>query len=468
MRTGNTKDSLMAMIRNGAPMTLRQQLLLTAQLSAPAILAQLSTILMMYIDSAMVGRLGADDSAAIGLVSTSIWLFGGVCGAVATGFSVQVAHLLGAKRDADARNVFREAIVACLVLTGLVALAGVAVSGRLPLWLGGSRDIAPQAGRYFMILMLGIPLLEMEFLAGGMLRSSGNMKVPSLLNILMCVLDVAFNFMLIFPSREIVVAGSMVSVPGAGLGVEGAALGTMLAEGLVALIMLGYAVFRSRELRLTQDRGSFVPQAPTLLRAWKIAFPMGLQHAMMSGAAIVITVIVAPLGSVALAANAFAITAESVCYMPGFGIGDAATTLIGQSTGAGRKELVRSFSMITVGSGMAIMALMGVMLYHGATLMMGIMSPVPEVVDLGARVLRIEAWAEPLFGAAIVSYGVMVGAGDTLAPCWMNILSMWVVRLSLSALLVGSMGLVGVWLAMCIELCLRGTIFLIRLRLKYL
>ncbi len=458
----------MAMIRNGEPMSLRQQLLLTAQLSTPAILAQLSTILMMYIDSAMVGQLGADDSAAIGLVSTSIWLFGGVCGAVATGFSVQVAHLLGAKRDADARNVFRQAIVACLLLTALVAIAGVAISHSLPHWLGGSEAIAPQAGRYFMILMLGIPLLEMEFLAGGMLRSSGNMKVPSLLNILMCVLDVAFNYLLIFPTRELSFAGTTFSMPGAGLGVEGAALGTMLAEGLVAVMMLGYAAFRSRELRLTQDSGSFRPQPATLKRAWHIAFPMGLQHTLMSGAAIVITAIVAPLGSVALAANAFAITAESVCYMPGYGIGDAATTLIGQSTGAGRRDLVRSFSIITVGSGMVIMALMGVLLYHGATFMMGVMSPVPEVVDLGARVLRIEAWAEPLFGAAIVCYGVMVGAGDTLAPCWMNLGSMWLVRLSLSALLVGSMGLIGVWLAMCIELCLRGTIFLVRLRLKYL
>ena len=99
-----SKDSLLSMIRDGRPMSLRQQLTLTAQLSIPAILAQLTSIVMQYIDASMVGSLGADDAASIGLVSTSLWLLGGICSAVATGFSVQVAHLIGANKPADAYN----------------------------------------------------------------------------------------------------------------------------------------------------------------------------------------------------------------------------------------------------------------------------------------------------------------------------------------------------------------------------
>ncbi len=457
----------MAMIRNGQEMTLRQQLLLTAQLSVPAILAQLTTIVMMYIDSAMVGRLGADAGASIGLVSTTVWLFGGICSAIAMGFSVQVAHLLGARRNLRARNVLREALVACTAIVMAISLVGVVISPWLPVWLGGSEAIVPDSTRYFMVLMIGLPPLELEMLAGGMLRSSGNMKVPSVLNILMCVLDVVFNFFFIFPTREVSIAGVTLTMPGAGLGVTGAAIGTVTAEVVIAGLMVYYVVFRSRELRLTRERGKYVPRRTTLLRAWNIAFPMGLQTTMMSGAAVLITAIVAPLGSVALAANAFAITAESLCYMPGYGIADAATTLIGQSVGAKRRDLVGRFSTITVASGMFIMGLMGVVLYLAAPLMMSIMTSVADVVSLGTTVLRIEAWAEPLFGAAIVCYGVMVGAGDTLVPCVMNLASMWLVRLSLSALLVGTMGLAGVWLAMCLELCFRGAIFLVRLYVKY-
>ncbi len=183
----------------------------------------------------------------------------------------------------------------------------------------------------------------------------------------------------------------------------------------------------------------------------------------MSTGQVIITAIVAPLGSVAIAANAFAITAESLCYMPGYGVSDAATTLVGQSVGARRRELAKRFAYITVGLGMAIMTVMGALMYVFAPEMMRLMSPVVEVVKQGAEVLRIEAFAEPLFAASIVCYGVMVGAGDTLRPCIMNLTSMWAVRLTLAALLAPQYGLRGVWIAMCAELCFRGSIFLIRL-----
>ncbi|MBQ2074682.1 MAG: MATE family efflux transporter, partial [Muribaculaceae bacterium] len=216
-------------------------------------------------------------------------------------------------------------------------------------------------------------------------------------------------------------------------------------------------------LKLLGTRGSFKPTSDCLKKAFKIGTPIGLQQVMMCGAYIATTAIVAPLGSVALAANIFAITAESLCYMPGYGISEAATTLVGQSAGARRKDLMKRFATITVVSGMVIMTVMGALMYVGAPLMMGFMSPVQEIVDLGAQCLRIEAWAEPLYAVAIVSYGVMVGAGDTVAPSLMNLCSMWIVRITLAMLLASSMGLTGVWIAMCIELCVRGSIFLIRL-----
>lgn len=458
-----TTDALLAKIRDGQSMTLREQILLAAQLSVPAMLAQVSFIAMQYIDASMVGRLGADDAASIGLVSASLWLFGGVCSAVATGFSVQVAHHIGANRFDQARSVLRQSLVACMVIALAITALGVALSGPLPIWLGGHAAITGNASRYFLIFMLGIPFLMLDFLASGMLRCSGNMRTPSILYVLMCVLDVVFNFLFIFPSHHFTVAGVSFTIPGLGKGVVGAAMGTILAEVLVCLLMVYYLVVRSRELRLTQDSGSYRPKSVCLFKAFKIGAPIGLQHVIMNVAQVVITAIVAPLGSIAIAANSFAITAESLCYMPGVGVEEAATTLVGQSVGARRANLTRRFARITVGMGMIVMGLMGVLLYVGAPLVMGMMTPVREVVDLGVRVLRIEAFAEPLFAASMVAYGVFVGAGDTMTPCWMNAFSMWVVRITLAALLVGSMGLVGVWTAMCIELCFRGIIFLARL-----
>ena len=457
-------NTLLALIREGKPMTLGQQLRLTVQLSIPAVIAQLSSIVMQYIDAAMVGSLGAEEAASIGLISTTTWLFWGLCVAAATGFSVQVAHKIGAGDMQGARTVLRQALTATVVFSLLLAAAGVAISGALPGWLGGDKSIHRDATLYLCRFSRFLPALQMNFLAGGMLRCSGNMQVPSVAGVAMCVLDVIFNFFLIFPSREWSVAGFSFTMPGAGLGVGGAALGTVAAEAVVAGVLLWYLLTRSEELKLSKEQGSFRPKIATLKKAFRIGFPMGLEHVVICGAQIMTTVIVAPLGVFAIAANSFAITAESLCYMPGYGIADAATTLVGQSIGGRRLKLTRSFAHITVLMGMGVMGVMGVLMYLFAPQIIGLMTPVEEIRELGVMALRIEAFAEPMFAASIVAYGVFVGAADTLVPCLMNFFSIWAVRLSLAALLAPSLGLKGVWIAMCVELCFRGVIFLIRLK----
>ena len=456
-------EALLALIREGKSLTFGQQLKLTAQLSIPSIVAQLSSIVMQYIDASMVGSLGADASASIGLVSTTTWLFGGLCMAATAGFSVQVAHRIGANDFTEARAVLRQGLVAIGLFGLTLALIGVSISGFLPGWLGGDEVIRRDASLYFFIYALFLPVLQMNFLAGSMLRCSGNMHMPSLAGVLMCVLDVIFNFFLIFPSRDIRLGSFTLFMPGAGLGVEGAALGTVLAETIAAGLLLWFLLTRSPQLRLTKEHGRFRPTAATLRKALHIGLPMGIEHAVICGAQIMTTVIVAPLGIFAIAANSFAITAESLCYMPGYGIADAATTLVGQSMGAGRRDLTRRFAYITVFMGMLIMGVMGVIMYVAAPQIIGVMTPVDEIRELGVMALRIEAFAEPMFAAAIVAYGVFVGAASTLIPCLMNFFSIWAVRLSLAALLAPTLGLKGVWIAMSVELCFRGIIFLIRL-----
>lgn len=456
-------DSLLSLIRDGKPMSLRQQLRLTALLSFPAIMAQLSAIAMQYIDASMVGSLGAGSSAAIGLVSTSTWLFWGLLSAAATGFSVQVAHKVGASDFKDARKILRQSFTAMLLFSGALALLGMCISPFLPSWLRGDATIHQEASGYFFIFSLFLPALQLNFLAGAMLRCAGNMRVPSMLNVFMCVMDVIFNFIFIFPSREIHLLGSSWHLWGAGLGVEGAALGTVLAETITASLMMWYLCRKSSMLRLVGEHGSYRLRRTTSVKALRIGLPIGLEHAAICSAQILITVIVAPLGVVAIAANAFAIIAESLCYMPGYGIAEAATTLAGQSLGAGRMRLLRRFGNITVLSGMAIMGIMGMALYVFAPQIIGVMSPVDDIRVLGTDILRIEAWAEPMFAAAIVTYGFFVGMGRTVVPSVVNLVSIWGIRLTMAAWLAPTLGLRGVWLAMCVELSFRGAMFLVLL-----
>lgn len=449
-------------------MTLAQQVKLTASLAVPAILAQLSTILMQYIDASMVGRLGADGAASVGLMSSSLWLFWGICSAATSGFAVQVAHRLGAQEPQQGRRVICQGLTCCFIFALLVAATGIAIASPLPRWLGGDDAIAHNASLYFAVFVSALPVLSLSYLAGAVLQAAGNMKAPTIINISMCVVDCLLNFLLIFPSRPLDICGLELTMPGAGLGVLGAALGTIGAEVLAAIAMVWYMIYKQQDISIRHMAlRAFAPTRQVLRKAFKISAPMGLQQFVFCCAQIMITVIVAPLGNIAIAANAFAVTAESLCYMPGFGIRDAATTLVGQCHGAGRQDLVKRFSYLTVGLGVGVMTVMGVIMYVGAPVMMDILSDVPAIVNLGTEVLRIEAWAEPLYAASIVVYGAFVGMGDTLVPSIMNFGSIWAVRIPLAAIMAPVMGLRGVWIAMAVELSFRGLIFLWRMFARF-
>lgn len=456
-------NELLAMIREGRTMNGSQKLNLIVQLSVPSILAQLTNTLMVYIDASMVGSLGAKASASIGIVQSTTWLFGGLTSAAAMGFSVQAAHFIGANDFVKARQVFRQGIMATALFTLILTAVCLAIAGPLPLWLGGGADIAPDASRYFTIFCMSLPVYQLGILASSMLKSSGNMRVPSAISVLTCLLDVVFNYFFIFSPRHVSILGHDIYMPGMGMGVAGAALGTALAYIVTGVVLLWFATLKSPELSLKLEKWTFAPLWNYLRNAAKISMPMGAQYMMMSGAQIVSTMIVAPLGNFAIAANTFAIAAESLCYMPGYGIGEAATTLVGQSIGAGQQRLARSFAYRTVFLGMIVMAAISVVMYITAPQMIGIMTPVDEIRELGVGALRIEAFAEPMFAASIVAYSVCLGAGDTLVPACMNLASMWLVRLTLAAYLAPVYGLRGVWMAMAIELTFRGAIFLWRL-----
>lgn len=441
-------EYLMESIRSGRAMVRSEKLNLIVGLSIPSMLAQISTVMMFFIDASMVGHLGAEASASIGLIESTTWLVGSLLSAAATGFSVQVAHFIGANDFVKARQVFRHALICGLAFSVFLSLIGVGIHSHLPYWLGGGADIASASSGYFLIYSLVLPFVYLYHTSEMMLKSAGNMHTPSVMAVLVCICDVIFNYIFIYICK---------------LGVVGAAMGTALAYICISLPNLYLSACKNRMLNLRQDHVRFHWVKEYVQRACKISIPIAIQNILMSGAQIVSTMIVAPLGNIAIAAHSFAITAESLCYMPGYGIGDAATTLVGQTHGAGRIDLCKNFAYMTVGLGMLVMALMGVVMYVFAPEMIGVLSPVEAIRQLGTTCLRIEAFAEPCFAASIVTYCVCVGAGDTFKPAAINLGTMWLVRLTLAYGLSKSYGLEGVWIAMATELTFRGVLFLIRL-----
>ncbi|MCD8223008.1 MAG: MATE family efflux transporter [Clostridiales bacterium] len=417
---------------------LQKKISVVWNLSIPAILAQLTSILMQYIDAAMVGQLGAGASASIGLVSSSIWLLGGLTNASARGFSVQTAQKIGAGDEARARLILKNSLCASLIFSLVLAAIGMTISGSLPVWLGGGADICADASWYFFIYACSLPVVQLNNLARFMLQSIGNMRLPSILSALMCALDVLFNRILI---RR--------------FGVAGAALGTACAQLIIGIVMLWAACAHSPVLRFRRKERFYLDR-DILSKAIRLGVPMAFEHVAICGAQVVSVGIVAPLGTVAIAANSFAVTAESICYMPGYGIAAAVAALVGQCVGAKKPRLSRSFANLSVLLGALIMSGAGILMYFLCPLVFSILTPDSQVQALAVRVLRIELLAEPLFAVSIVASGALQGAGDTLIPSLLNLISIWGVRIVLSLLLVGRFGLAGAWIGMAVELCVRG------------
>ena len=455
-------EQLSARMRQGEDIPLSQTAQVVLALSLPSILQQMVVTAMEYIDAAMVGHIGAEATAAIGIVSSSTWLLHGVLVGLYTAFSIQIAQYLGADRQEDARGVLRQSMLFNLILGLGAAAFGIGISRFLPGWLGADPSLQANASAYFAIWSAALPFTMAMGMYTAQLRATGDALTPGLISVLVCVLDIVFNFFLINPSRTLVLFGRTVTVWGAGLGVPGAALGTAFSDVVGGLLALAILLLRDGPLCIRRP-GSWKITRSCLMNLWRVGAPLAAERAALSSAQVVLVRIVSGLGTVAIAANSLGVSAEGLCYMAGYGIQDASIALIGQAVGANRRDMAKRFAWLCTLMGMGIMALSGAGLWLFAPALMGIFTADAAVIALGARVLRIEAFAEPMFGASIVASGAMQGAGDSTACFVLNLVSMWGIRLTLASLLAPRFGLVGVWGAMCCELCIRGLLFLVRL-----
>lgn len=441
-----TTSVLLFRIRNGERLSAREQRALILLLSWPSILAQVSVTVMQLIDAGMVGRLGTAASASIGLVASTTWLINGLTSGAVFGFSVQCAQSIGAKNYQQASSLCRQGLAVILLVGFLFGGIGSLLSFHIPVWLGGEPLVLQDAGAYLLIFCIGLPFSLLNSWAIQMLQAAGDTKIPGLVQVLMCILDVLFNALFIY---------------GLHYGVAGAALGT-LASVVCASLFLTFWVFRINPFLKLPARLHF--SRTSLGRALQIGLPISIEQLITGSSYIAFTRIVSSLGTLAIAANSFAITAESLCYMPAYGCASAATAIIGQCTGAGRKDLCQAMAWRLARIGMGMMVLSGLLLFLFAHGLMAILSPDLQVQDLGSLLLRMEAFAEPMYGASIVITGILRGKGDTLWPACLNFLSIWCIRIPLAWILCRHLGLAGAWIAMNIELNLRGLLFLGRLQ----
>ena len=416
----------------------RKRMLWTVMaLAWPTMLEQWLQVAAQYVDSAMVGRLGAAATAAVGATSTVNWLVGSSVSALGIGFLAYIAREYGAQRYENAAKAAAQSVSTCLI-AGLAFMAlALSLSGKIPLWMNVRPEIRQTASRYFFIIYLPMVFRAASVIFGIVLRASGDTRTPMRCNLLINLINVVLNYLLIYEPRAVSLPGLRFVVPGAGMGVIGAAWGTAIAF-TVGGILMTVALWRHPQL---SPRGRSLRPDPAILKpCLRVALPAALQRFGTSFGYVAFAALINGIGTVSTAAHSIANTAESAFYIPAYGIQTAAATLSGNASGMRDKRYMRDVTRTLLILEASMMMLSGGALFLLAERMMRMFTPDPEVIRLGTVVLRMVAVTEPLYGVAVVLEGIFQGVGDTLYPFVSNMLAMWGVRVLGTAVFVRGLG----------------------------
>ncbi len=429
-------------------------------LAWPTMLEQLMQTAVQYIDTAMVGSLGTQATAAVGATSTVGWLIGSTISATSVGFLSFIARACGANDREGARRSVSQAVLATLVLGVIFTILPLALSGLVPVWMQVDPSIQDIASQYFFILYMPMLPRTASIIFGTVLRAAGDTKTPMKAGIAVNVINVVLNFLLIYPTRTLSLFGFEFTMPGAGMGVIGAAVASAIAF-TVGGILITIAMWRHP---LVSPKGQKLRPDPTILKpCMKVAFPNMLQRFGTSLGYVAFASMINSLGDVSTAAHTIANTVESLFYIPGYGMQTAAATLAGNAYGARDRQRMKDLASMFIPIEILLMIFSGGMLFIFAEPLMGLFSKSAAVIALGTTVLRMVAVSEPFYGFSIIIEGMMQGVGKTKAPFVYNIIGMWAVRILgtfLCTQLLG-FGLIAAWACMIAHNLLIFALFMI-------
>ena len=413
-------------------------------LAWPTMLEEFMQTAVQYIDTAMVGQLGTAATAAVGATSTVNWLVGSTVSAIGVGFLALISQSRGAGDHQRAHAAAAQACLITVIVGILFTFVTIGLSSSVPVWMQVDPSIQDLAGRYFRILYAPMLFRASSIILGTVLRAAGDTRTPMRVGVLVNAVNVVLNFFFIYPARDARFLGLTLRLPGAGLGVEGAALASAAAY-TVGGAAIAAALWRHRDI---SPRGQRFRPDPAILRpCFRVALPNLLQRFATSLGYVVFASLINALGGVSTAAHTIANTVESAFYIPGWGMQTAAATLAGFAYGARDAQKLRRLGSTFLPLEIGLMVLSGGLLFIFARPLVCLFTSDAQVIDLSTTVLRMVALSEPFYGVPIVVEGMMQGCGQTRVPLLFNLLGMWGVRIlgTFICTRVLGLGLVSAW-----------------------
>ena len=428
----------------------------------PVVLRTFLNTFVQMVDMIMVGKLGATALAAAGLGNQAFFFTISVVQAFSIGTTTLVAQAVGKNDMETAKRIAGQSLVAVLLTTFLLSVIIVTFSRQI---INGIVYFMPEkdleminlASQYLSIVGISISLRFTIPIVNAIFQGAGNTRTPLYLMIFCNLINVAGNYLLIFGVG-----------PFPALGVQGAAIATCGAGLLTGVLGIGLLFSRFSPVPLQFEiLELFRLQKQVISGVLSIGIPSAIEQTGIHIAQIAFSMIVASLGTMAIAAQQIMHTAFTMINLPGIGFSMAATTLVGQFIGADKREEALKSGMETARLALICMSAAGLLFIISPQSIIFLFTKETAVLELAHTPLILLGLAQPAMSFVNSLTGGLRGAGDTLWAMYLTLLNMLGVRLLLTLLLVYiGWGLAGVWAAMLVETCLRGTFIFLRFKYK--
>ena len=435
-------------------------------LAWPNIVENITATLVTLVDTAMVGSLGAVATAAVGVCASPTWLMNGLVQSVGVGGTALVARAVGAGDSSAAshigRQVYRIIILISVFFAGVMFFLG---APWIPVLMGAQPEVLPEARAYLKIVSSCYLLQYTAMAMSSLLRGAGDTRTPMISGLMSNLLNVVGNFFLIYPVRTVTVGSLSMSVWGASLGVRGAAAASAIAMSVSSVYLLFHLGSRKSVLRLVPDfREPF--DGDVFRRVIRISAPAALERIAINLGQVLFARMISTIGTVEVAAYIIAIDVEGFGYMPAFGFSAAATALVGQSLGRKEPDRAERLGSKCISMSLGLLVLIGVLMWVFSYSLAGLMSSDADVIAMAGAFIAICAFEQPGNAVMIVAGGALRGAGDTAAPFYIGLVSMWCIRI-FGAWLFGfvfGLGALAIFWAMVGDISVRAILLWIRFR----
>ncbi|MBN2097017.1 MAG: MATE family efflux transporter, partial [Candidatus Omnitrophica bacterium] len=413
-------------------------------LTLPMMLGNILQTSFNVVDMIWVGRLGAEAIAAVAMGGVVLMVVITFIIGIATGTLALIARQIGAKDLKSADHVAMQSLIIGGVLSLVLAVMGIIFARPILQALGAKAAVLELGTEYLKIILMGGLMMVYLFLANAILRGAGDALTPMFLMIAATVLNIILDPLMIFG----------IGFPP--MGVNGAALATVLSRGLAAVAGL-YLLFQGR-LGVRLHLSKIYVDFSTILRIIKIGFPNSIQMALRSVVGLVLMTIVAGYGQFAVAAYGIGLRIFSVVLMPGFALAGSAATLVGQNLGANKLLRAETSARSAAHFNSLMMGLAGIIFFVFSAKLVSVFSPNPDIIRLGSKYLRITSFGYIFIAQGLVLGRSLMGAGDTISPMLIALLSLLGIQIPLALLLPSyrQIGIEGIWWAILFASVLQG------------